>query len=219
MPSLRNLKMTLIIYDHETNRVYADRNRHRVGESKPDRVNKLIVPKKSKRYSIQAEKDAELETVLVTAGTGSIHAFGHAHWLMDQKMATPQDIVEHFESFMQGNSQAMKHSKALVFTDKRIYELRLTSGEVVTYEYGEKRLFWGGGATTALNFDNIFVMTPMEIFRAVAKTTSDRVSADFTVVQGLPSKKGRKHDIMLHATAPWPDDIAQYEPESPIRFR
>ncbi len=218
MPSLRNLPMTLIIYDHQTNRLYADRHRHRVGESKPERVNKLIVPKKRDRIKFKAEDTGKREKILVTSGTGGLHNFGHAHWMMEHKGLTPEGVIEHFSDYLAGNSKGQKHSKALVFTDKRIHELQFLSGKVVIHEYGERRLFWGGGAATAELLDSVFDLTPMEILRAVSKATDDRISADFTVVQGLPSAE-LGHDILLHATAPWPDDIAQYETETPVHFR
>lgn len=210
--------MTLIIYDHETHRVYADRHRHHVGESRPGRVNKLIVPKSGDRMKFKAEDTGRREKVLVTSGTGNTYNFGHAHWLMQNKDMTPEQVIAHFNQFLAGNAKGQKHSKALVFTDKRIHELQFLSGKVVTYEYGERRLFWGGGAAAAVVLDGVFKLTPMEIFRAVSKASGDRVSADFTVVQGLPDKKG-DHDILLHATASWPDDIAQYEIETPVYFR
>lgn len=210
--------MTLIIYDHETNRLYADRHRHRVGESKPERVNKLIVPKKNKRIKFKALDSKKHEKILVTSGTGGMHNFGHAHWLMENKGLTPDEVVDHFNRYLAGNIKGQKHSKALVFTDQRIHELQFLSGKVVTHEYGERRLFWGGGATSAELLDRVFDLTPMEILRAVSKATDDRVSADFTVVQGLPDADG-KHDILLHATAPWPDDVAGYKTDTPVYFR
>lgn len=210
--------MTLIIYDHENHRLYADRHRHRVGESKPERVNKLIVPKKNKRIKFKEPDTKKHEKILVTSGTGGLHNFGHAHWLMEHKGLTPQEVVDHFNKYLAGNAKGQKHSKALVFTDKRIHELQFLSGKVVIHEYGERRLFWGGGAANAELLDSVFDLTPMEILRAVSKATDDRVSADFTVAQGLPDGDG-KHDILLHATAPWPDDVAEYETDTPVYFR
>lgn len=72
--------MTLIIYDHETHRVYADRHRHHVGESRPGRVNKLIVPKPGDRMKFKAEDTGRREKVLVTSGTGSAHSRRARHY-------------------------------------------------------------------------------------------------------------------------------------------
>lgn len=200
--------MTLIIYDHTKHRVYADRYRHHTGSDVPSDVVKLVVSKTVKSRA-KFECDDVVETVLVTAGTGNVSMFEHGLYLLNKKSYGPADIMHVFEQFASGNKSAVKSSKFLIFTDKQIHELNLSRQEHVMYPYGEESLYWGGGANTAQMLSGLLDLTPAQTLFLTSKATDDRISAAYSVVQGLPEKEGHGHDILLHATAPWPDDLTE----------
>ena len=203
--------MTLIIYDPKDARVYADRHRFHVGQAEPSEQNKLEVPRENKRPSFQSEhyQPDVSETVLVMTGTGNVQTFQHAHWLVKNGKLRPEEVVDHFQNFAAGHAAAVKNSKVLFFTNYHIIELNLSTAEVIYHPYGVKRLYWGSGAGDARMFDELFTVTPAELFFLCSRSSKGRISQTFSVVQGLPSgdSKDRSHDILLHATAPWPDDV------------
>lgn len=202
--------MTMIIYDHVDARVYADRHRFHVGQADPSDQNKLDVPREKRRVTFQSENHdtGVMETVLVMTGTGNVQTFQHAHWLVSQGRMRPAEVVDHFLKFAAGSAAAVKNAKALFFTDRQIIELGLSSGEVIYHPYGHKRLYWGSGAGDARMFDELFTVTPAQLYYLCNRSSKGRISQTFSVVQGLPQTPNDPgHDILLHATAPWPDDL------------
>jgi hypothetical protein len=173
--------MTLIIYDHAVQTVYADCFRALSSEPKEQAksVNKLFALTSYDRTF----EEPETGTNRLLAYTGSGPAWVnqlHRDLLRDH---TPMEIVENWARYIAGRHNPVKAYRSILFTNRQVWVWN-QNAQVTQYPYAKippgEWLIWGSGENTTRTLQELFHITPAQAITLIGSQTYSRVSPQFT---------------------------------------